>query len=301
MVVSAQADTQPYTVVPGDSLSRIAQKHDTSVEVLLSLNAFDNPNQLAVGQTILVPALAPAPPAVATQAPVESVAPAQPAPDQAGEIVPVTYVVQSGDNLAKIARNHGTTVEELIEINSLASDVLQLGQQLIVGYKLIVPEPAAPDPLDREPASELTIDFQQPLIVEGWITGPPEFVAATSEALGWLAAYEPAIYQLAQTYIAEIIPSNDPGLAWARLRPNGTCQVAMLEGDMMVVASVIYHEALHCAHFLRGVFLTEEQEEAYAYAHQLEFAIRHNMPQEFIDELERKWFLFALGLNPYRR
>ncbi len=299
--MAAQADTQPYIVVPGDSLSRIAQKHDTSVETLLTLNALDNPNQLSVGQTILVPAQNVAPPAPAPQ-PV-SQPPTAPVADQAGEIVPVLYVVQAGDNLAKVARNHGTTVDELIKINELESDVLQLGQQLIVGYKLVIPDPPpppAPDPLDREPASELTIDFQTPTIVEGWITGPPEFVAGTSEALGWLAAFEPAIYQLAQTYITEIIPSNDPGLAWARLRPNGTCQVAMLEGDMMVVASVIYHEALHCAHFLRGVFLTEEQEEAYAYAHQLEFAKRHNMPQDFIDELERKWFLFALGLNPYR-
>ncbi len=48
--------TKRYKVQPGDTLSSIARKFQTSVAELQKLNNFSNPNQLVVGALILVPA-----------------------------------------------------------------------------------------------------------------------------------------------------------------------------------------------------------------------------------------------------
>lgn len=49
-----RVETAIVTVQPGDSLSKIAKRHDTTVEELMALNDIDDPNLLFVGQEILV-------------------------------------------------------------------------------------------------------------------------------------------------------------------------------------------------------------------------------------------------------
>ena len=43
-----------------------------------------------------------------------------------------TYTVQRGDNLYRISQNHGTTVQNLMSINGLSSDVIHPGDVLTV-------------------------------------------------------------------------------------------------------------------------------------------------------------------------
>lgn len=50
--------TTTYIVQPGDTMLAIARKLNVPVERLVELNALDDPNRLAAGQTILVPARA---------------------------------------------------------------------------------------------------------------------------------------------------------------------------------------------------------------------------------------------------
>ncbi len=45
---------------------------------------------------------------------------------------PSTYVVQAGDTLFSLARRYGTTVDDLLRANHLASDNIYIGQQLII-------------------------------------------------------------------------------------------------------------------------------------------------------------------------
>jgi len=59
---------------------------------------------------------------------------------------PVHHTVQRGDTLSKLAKRHHTTVAQLKAWNSLSSDRIDIGQELIVGYTGDAPPEAAPTP-----------------------------------------------------------------------------------------------------------------------------------------------------------
>lgn len=46
-----------YTVQPGDTLSAIAERYNTTVDELVAANGLTDPNVLQVGQTLLIPSL----------------------------------------------------------------------------------------------------------------------------------------------------------------------------------------------------------------------------------------------------
>ena len=98
-----------YTVKAGDTLYGIANEYGLSVDELKSMNGLSN-NNLSVGQKLLV--------------------------SGTGEVVVGndydTYVVKSGDNLYAIARKYGISVDKLKDINNLSSNLLSIGQNLLV-------------------------------------------------------------------------------------------------------------------------------------------------------------------------
>ena len=103
-----------YSVAAGDTLASIAAKFGTVPEAIAQLNNLTDPNALTPGQQLKI---------VGTQAAARSSA-------SGGAS---TYVVQGGDTLASIARRFGTTVAELVRLNSLSSpDILAVGQTLTV-------------------------------------------------------------------------------------------------------------------------------------------------------------------------
>ena len=93
-----------YTVKSGDSLWSIANKYNTSVSELKSLNNL-NSNNLQVGQILILPG-------------------------EQSNNEDNTYIVKSGDSLWSIANKYNTSVSELKSLNNLSSDVLQIGQVL---------------------------------------------------------------------------------------------------------------------------------------------------------------------------
>lgn len=127
--------TKEYTVIRNDNYSKIAKAHGVTVRALSQANPTVDPAKLQVGQKLLIP--------VSTQT--------SSAPASIRETVTAakngaslngssngrmgSYVVKSGDTLARIARNHGVTVKSIRSANNLKTDQIKVGQKLKVGAK----------------------------------------------------------------------------------------------------------------------------------------------------------------------
>lgn len=103
--------TLTYTVKKGDTLYGISKQYDTSVDELKKLNNLTS-NTLSIGQQLLIPTM---------------------------EVVTDTYVVKKGDTLYSIAREYNTDVNTLKELNNLTSDVLSIGQILLLPSTITEP------------------------------------------------------------------------------------------------------------------------------------------------------------------
>lgn len=93
-----------YTVKKGDSLWKISREYDITIPELTEINNLID-LKLQVDQKLLVPKK---------------------------EINNNTYIVQKGDSLWSIAKRYNLTVDELKEKNNLTSNLLTIGQELIV-------------------------------------------------------------------------------------------------------------------------------------------------------------------------
>ncbi len=130
-----------YTVKNGDSITRIAAVHGTTISAIVELNGLANANSIRVGQTLAIPAAG-----AAVLAPSPSPAP----PSVAGGS---TYVVKKGDNLTRIAVLHGTTVTAIMGLNGMTNaNSIKVGQTLVVSTA-VAPIPAAPLPAPAAPGS----------------------------------------------------------------------------------------------------------------------------------------------------
>ena len=93
-----------YTVVKGDSLWSIAKRYGITVDDIIQLNNLSNID-LKIGDTLLIPDT---------------------------ETNKKTYTVKSGDSLWSIAKTNNISVEQLKETNNLTSNLLSIGQILII-------------------------------------------------------------------------------------------------------------------------------------------------------------------------
>ena len=95
---------QIHVVQPGQSIFQIAQIYNSTVSAIVSANEVPNPNQLVVGQTLVIP------------------------------IVGSYYWVQPGDSLYSIGQRFGISYQELARINRIS-----VAQPLPVGLRLYIP------------------------------------------------------------------------------------------------------------------------------------------------------------------
>ena len=102
--IEQEENTISYTVQKGDSLYSIARKYSTTIDKIKDLNNLTS-NILSIGQVLLIP----------TDTNLET-----------------TYTVQRGDSLYSIAKKYNTTVDRLKQLNNLSSNLLSIGQILIV-------------------------------------------------------------------------------------------------------------------------------------------------------------------------
>ncbi|MDF2908792.1 MAG: cell wall hydrolase [Herbinix sp.] len=93
---------QYHTVVTGDTLSVLAMKYDTTVLRLSRLNELENPNEIRVGQKLLIRKY-------------------------------MLYKVKRGDTLSKISQTHlgsANRYDEIKKLNRLSTDTIYVGQLL---------------------------------------------------------------------------------------------------------------------------------------------------------------------------
>ena len=100
-------ETQLYVVKSGDSLWSIARQFNTTVSEIRAANNLTS-DVLSIGQLLRIPGN-----------------------NNSGSNGTI-YYVKSGDSLWKIANQFNTTVDEIRRLNGLTSNVLQIGQQLII-------------------------------------------------------------------------------------------------------------------------------------------------------------------------
>lgn len=119
LVIPSTTPTPPsgeyvtYTVKAGDTLYRLAQQFETSIDAIIDANNLQT-TVLSVGQILRIPSNV-------TTTPEEPTPPAT-----------QVYTVQRGDSLWKIAQQFGVSVADLIAANNLTTNTLQVGQQLII-------------------------------------------------------------------------------------------------------------------------------------------------------------------------
>lgn len=112
----AAAGESVYTVQPGDTLGRIAQRFNTTAAELTRINGLANPDAIKVGQKLKVPGGAGA----TTGA----------SPTTGGGR---THTVGQGETLGVIAKRYGVTVAQIQAANNLANpDRIYIGQKLII-------------------------------------------------------------------------------------------------------------------------------------------------------------------------
>lgn len=104
-----EPNNSTYIVKAGDNLSKIAARYQTDVNTLVRLNNIQNPNLIYPGQVLKLPV---------------------------GTSEPTIYIVQSGDNLSKIAKQYNTTWRAIYERNRATigsnPNLIYRGQRLII-------------------------------------------------------------------------------------------------------------------------------------------------------------------------
>jgi len=137
-----------HQVQPGDVLVNIAAQYGTTVELLVRVNNIPNQHQIDVGQILLIPTAIP-PTLDATVRPTVTLYPTEvPTLDPtAGTPAPpwyTVYVVQIGDTLDEIAREHGTTVQAIVELNGITDPGrINPGQEIKIPSPYPTPTPTA--------------------------------------------------------------------------------------------------------------------------------------------------------------
>ena len=114
-----------YTVVSGDSLWKISRSFEVSIQSIREASRLTS-DTLRVGQVIQIPKDD------------NTVRVAAPPSELVSEAVPVEgslgreYIVMPGDTLSRIAARNGTSVGAIRSANNLTSDVIRVGELLIL-------------------------------------------------------------------------------------------------------------------------------------------------------------------------
>ncbi|MDD3647191.1 MAG: M23 family metallopeptidase [Candidatus Dojkabacteria bacterium] len=120
---SGAYSVQKYVVQKGDTLESIANKFEISKDTIMWSNGIKDESFLKIGQTLTI-------------LPING----------------ILYAVKSGDSLKTIADEFGANVADIYDINWLDSEILKVGQKLLVpNGKMPQPKPVVTTPVATVP------------------------------------------------------------------------------------------------------------------------------------------------------
>ncbi|GLS84486.1 lytic transglycosylase [Paraferrimonas haliotis] len=124
---NARIKWQRYQIKNGDSLSVIAQRHKTSVDIIKQINGMNN-NRIVAGKHLLIPVAA----KDLSQYPL-SLAQRQQAAQAASAPNKINHVIQAGDSLWKIGQQYNVSYKKIARWNNMAENApLRPGRTLVV-------------------------------------------------------------------------------------------------------------------------------------------------------------------------
>nr|WP_251025727.1 peptidoglycan endopeptidase [Bacillus sp. ISL-47] len=163
-----------YTVKPGDTLSKIALNHKISLVDLMSWNNLTH-HIIRPGQVLKVTKAAESTAGKQTETSAAPPAPAAPAP----AVNSTAYTVVKGDTLSTIAAKNKATVQQIKDWNKLSSDIIYIGQKLVLGGTEQTPPKQAvnekPGKVENSSANSLLEEAQKHIGVPyKWAGSTPE-------------------------------------------------------------------------------------------------------------------------------
>lgn len=111
--VTVFAQEQSYTVQPGDTIQRIANAFNVTVDAILIRNGIIDPNRIQRGQVLIIPI--------------------------GGLTPPRTHTVKAGERLSDIAIRYNTTIAALVAVNTIPNQ-----NNLVPGQVLNLPPIGGP-------------------------------------------------------------------------------------------------------------------------------------------------------------
>jgi LysM repeat protein len=208
-----------YTVKPGETLSEIAERYDTSVQRLMELNNLRGPQDLWAGSRIQVPITR------------TTAAAAKPAVNKNA----TQHRVQSGETLSVIADRYGVSMQNLIALNGISNpNQMEVGRTLkLRGSAKPAAKPAAAKPASKpqtvaaKPAAKpapqpAAKPSAQPVAAQPVAAKPAPAPAATAAAAPVAAKPEPKPASEAATPVAakpEPKPAAKPATTTVAAKP----------------------------------------------------------------------------------
>ncbi|MEZ4725749.1 MAG: LysM peptidoglycan-binding domain-containing protein [Caldilineaceae bacterium] len=123
-----------YVVEDGDSLGTIAQQFGVSAVSIMETNNLQNPNNVFVGQVLVIPNYVPPSSNVPTEATGATGSTTGATDTETGNAQGVDHVVQPGETLYGIAQKYGVDANAIASVNNIVNR-----NQLRVGQKLLIP------------------------------------------------------------------------------------------------------------------------------------------------------------------